>query len=56
MTPVRTQGLWGLTFATGITNIQETRLHLGAGPVALDTKGGDQVEHGLFARLDMRTP
>jgi uncharacterized protein (TIGR03118 family) len=56
MTPVRTQGLWGLTFATGITNIQETRLHLGAGPVAPDAKGGEQTEHGLFARLDMSTP
>jgi uncharacterized protein (TIGR03118 family) len=54
--PVRVQGLWGLTFATGITNIQETRLHMGAGPVAPSTQGHDQVEHGLFARLDMRTP
>jgi uncharacterized protein (TIGR03118 family) len=55
MTPVRTQGLWGLTFATGITSIQETRLHLGAGPVVPE-QGKQEIEHGLFARLDMRTP
>jgi hypothetical protein len=56
MTPVRVQGLWGLTFANGITNIQETRLHMGAGPVEPPTPGQNLVEHGLFARLDMRTP
>jgi uncharacterized protein (TIGR03118 family) len=50
--PVRVQGLWGLTFATGITNIQETRLHLGAGPVEPDGNK-PEIEHGLFARLEM---
>jgi hypothetical protein len=50
--PVRVQGLWGLTFATGITNIEETRLHLGAGPV-VPNGTQPEVEHGLFARLDM---
>jgi len=54
--PVRVQGLWGLTFDIGITNIQENRLHMGAGPVSLPTQGQKEVEHGLFARLDMRTP
>ncbi len=55
-TPVRVQGLWGLTFATGITNISENRLHMGAGPVTPKTMGQALAEHGLFARLDMRTP
>ena len=54
--PVRVQGLWGLTFATGITNIDEQRLHLGAGPVTPGDGGLNETEHGLFARLDMRTP
>jgi len=54
--PVRVQGLWGLTFPTGITNIDEERLHAGAGPVTPGDGGLDQTEHGLFARFDMRRP
>jgi uncharacterized protein (TIGR03118 family) len=54
--PVRVRGLWGLTFATGITTIDEQRLHMGAGPVTPGNGGLDETEHGLFARLDMRTP
>jgi uncharacterized protein (TIGR03118 family) len=54
--PVRVEGLWGLTFATGITNIDERRLHLGAGPVTPGDGGVDETEHGLFARLDVRMP
>jgi uncharacterized protein (TIGR03118 family) len=55
MQPVRVPGLWGLTFTTGITTINETRLHLGAGPVEPGNGGPAQDEHGLFARLDMAT-
>jgi len=54
--PVRVQGLWGLTFGTGITTREEDRLHMGAGPVAPGNGGPDETEHGLFARLDMRRP
>jgi hypothetical protein len=54
--PVRVRGLWDLTFPTGITNIDEQRLHMGAGPVTPGDGGLDETEHGLFARLDMRTP
>jgi uncharacterized protein (TIGR03118 family) len=54
--PVRVRGLWGLTFATGITTIDEQRLHMGAGPVMPGNGGLDETEHGLFVRLDMRTP
>jgi hypothetical protein len=53
MQPVRVPGLWGLTFTTGITTINETRLHMGAGPVARGRGGLREAEHGLFARLDM---
>ncbi len=55
-TPVKVQGVWGLTFAEGITNINEQRLHFGAGPVELKGMGQAQVEHGLFGRLEMTTP
>lgn len=51
--PVRVPGLWGLTFTAGITTINETRLHLGAGPVEPGNGGPSETEHGLFARLDM---
>jgi len=54
--PVRLKGLWGLTFATGITNIDEQRLHAGAGPVTPGDGGLEETEHGLFARFDRRTP
>lgn len=54
MQPVRVPGLWGLTFTTGITTINETRLHMGAGPVERGRGGSSEAEHGLFARLDMR--
>jgi uncharacterized protein (TIGR03118 family) len=50
--PVRVPGLWGLTFTTGLMTINETRLHLGAGPVGRGN-GPNETEHGLFARLDM---
>lgn len=53
MQPARVQGLWGLTFTTGITTINETRLHMGAGPVTPGRGGLREAEHGLFARLDM---
>lgn len=56
MQPVRVQGLWGLTFTNGITTIDETRLHLGAGPVRRGRGGLSETEHGLFARLDMVMP
>jgi hypothetical protein len=56
MQPVRVQGLWGLTFTTGLTTINETRLHLGAGPVRSRNGGLSETEHGLFARLDMAMP
>jgi hypothetical protein len=56
MQPVRVPGLWGLTFTTGIMTINETRLHMGAGPVGLGNGRPDETEHGLFARLDMSTP
>jgi hypothetical protein len=29
---------------------------MGAGPVGLGNGRPDETEHGLFARLDMRTP
>jgi hypothetical protein len=51
--PVRVPGLWGLTFTTGITTTNETRLHMGAGPVTPGRGGPRENEHGLFARLDM---
>ena len=56
MQPVRVPGLWGLTFTTGIMTINETRLHMGAGPVGRGNGRPDGTEHGLFARLDMSTP
>jgi hypothetical protein len=56
MQPVRVPGVWGLTFTTGITTINETRLHMGAGPVEPGNGGPDETEHGLFARLDMDMP
>lgn len=54
--PVRVQGLWGLTFGTEISTIDQDLLHMGAGPVTLDghDKGQQRVQHGLFARLDAR--
>jgi len=54
--PVRVPGLWGLTFTNGITTINETRLHMGAGPVSPGNGGPNETEHGLFARLDMAMP
>jgi uncharacterized protein (TIGR03118 family) len=53
MQPVRVPGLWGLTFTTGIMTINETRLHMGAGPATPGRGGPSETEHGLFARLDM---
>ncbi|HEX8106620.1 MAG TPA: TIGR03118 family protein [Kofleriaceae bacterium] len=55
MQPVRVQGLWGLTFTTGLTTLNETRLHMGAGPVTPENRGMREAEHGLFARLDTTT-
>jgi uncharacterized protein (TIGR03118 family) len=54
--PARVPGLWGLTFTTGITTINETRLHMGAGPVTPRSGRPNETEHGLFARLDMAMP
>lgn len=54
--PVRVPGLWGLTFTSGLTTLNETRLHLGAGPVTPGNRGMSETEHGLFARLDPATP
>ena len=56
-TPLRV-GLnpYGLTFTTGITTLNETRLHLGAGPETPGRGRLSETEHGLFARLDMAMP
>lgn len=54
--PVRVQGLWGLTFGTNITNIDQELLHMGAGPQEPRVDGKPVVAHGLFARLDPQDP
>lgn len=51
--PVRVQGLWGLTFGENITNIDQSLLHMGAGPAARND-GHPSISNGLFARLDPR--